>query len=312
CLPPGDDDRRRAGPRGESAGSDHQQPVPRAQPFVPLQRALNASLRFRSTLGAGRGRRGRTWPPGRHAGLLPAESADESQNPCDSHDGEDHHRHPEDDVRRLRPEEIRAAFAGTVPSRTVRVLPVAHASKDEPGHQQTQAEGREDPDTAIPGSAGPPRRAGRRRLARGCHRLSDSPASWMKWIAVSPKVFARKISRPAGIVGSGERAARSTMTIDSMSRWPASLLRICVTASSPRGYGGSMNTRSKICDSQASGSGRPDRYWSPSLAWTSAEWSSPSLSALARRERIEDSEESTKSTCAAPRDMASKPSPPDP
>src|SRR5699024_532808 len=84
------------------------------------------------------------------------------------------------------------------PSRPVRILPVAHASKDQPGHQQTHAEDREDPDTAMPGSAGPPRRAGRRRLARGGHRLSDSPASWMKWIAVSPKVFARKISRPAG------------------------------------------------------------------------------------------------------------------
>src|SRR5699024_11428745 len=73
-----------------------------------------------------------------------------------------------------------------------------------------------------------------------------------------------------------------------------------------------MNTMSKVRASGSSGSGRPDRYWSTSLAWTSAEWSSPSLSALARRERIEDSEESTKSTCAAPRDMASKPSPPDP
>src|SRR5699024_10207213 len=198
-----------------------------------LQRALNASLRFRSTLGAGRGRRGRTWPPGRDAGLLPAEAADESQNPCESHDGEDHHRHPEDDVRRLRPEEIRAAVAGGVPSRTVRTLPVAHAWKDEPGHHRAHAEDRADPGAAMPGSAGPPRRAGRRRLARGGHRPSDAPASVMKWIAVSPKVFARKISRPAGIVGSGERAARSTMTIDSMSRWPASLLRICVTASSP-------------------------------------------------------------------------------
>src|SRR5699024_1610905 len=230
-----DDVRRRAGPRGGSAGSDLQQPVPRAHPFVPLQRALNASLRFRSTLGAGRSRRGRTWPPGRDAGLLPEESAGESERQCEVHDGADDHRATEDDVPRLRPEEIRAAFAGAVPSRTVRILPVAHASKDEPGHQQTHAEDREDPDAAMPGSAGPPRRAGRRRLARGGHRLSDSPASWMKWIAVSPKVFARKISRPAGIVGSGERAARSTMTIDSMSRWPASLLRICVTASSPSG-----------------------------------------------------------------------------
>src|SRR5699024_6838821 len=216
-------------------GPNLQQSGARTHPFVPLQRALNRLPGLSQHTRGGRG-------------PLTAESADESQNPRESHDGEDHHRHPEDDVRRLRPEEVRAArgtrAAGTGPSRPSCVLSVAHASKDEPEHQQTHTEDREDPRTAIPRSASAPRRAVLRRPARGCPRLSDSPTSWMKWIAVSPKVFARKISRPAGIVGSGESAACSTMTIDSKSRCAARRPRICVTASAPSGYGGSLDNSS--------------------------------------------------------------------